>query len=295
MLSIIITNYNTSKLTKDCLQSINQQLSQCQNFDVWVIDNNSSDNSRVMLLELKKTFAWLHIELLDTNTGFAFANNVGIKKSRSKYVLLLNSDTYLIDDSLLLAVEYLESHKDVFGCGCSLLDETKKPGVSYGDFPTIATVFKEIVFNKFCQLRARVPDPTRSSPFDIDFPCGAFFAIRREYLEKIGLLDETFFMYSEETDLALRAKRDGYKIKLIPHVKVVHLGGGSSCTSKQLQQQTILYSSWKKYMLKNYGRAQCNFMYIILRIYLTLRSMPILKSSRHYKVHKEALFKGWNS
>jgi hypothetical protein len=291
-LSIVIVSFNTKDLVKACLDSIETFLAGKINFTVWVVDNNSSDDSRAMLLEYKGNHRWLETEFLSENTGFAVANNVGIRKSTGDFVLLLNSDTYLIDDSLCKAVTYLDRTPGVFGCGCCLVDRQIRPAVSFGQFPSPWTVVKEIALNKYCQLRAQVPQPDCPAVLDIDFPCGAFFLIKRKYLDKTGLLDEQFFMYCEETDLALRARRMGYKIVLLSDVRVVHVGGGSSSPDKALQQQTLLYHSWMKYTLKNHGRAAGLFLYCLLKCYFAFMTRMSINSAEGFRMHQLAFKRG---
>jgi hypothetical protein len=292
-LSIVIVSFNTKDLVKVCLDSIGKFLAGKINFSVWVIDNNSSDGSRTLLLEYKESHRWLETEFLSENTGFAVANNIGIRKSSGNYVLLLNSDTYLIDDSLCKAVIYLERTPGVFGCGCCLVDQQIRPTVSFGLFPSPWTVVKEIALNKYSRLGAQVPQLDCPAVLDIDFPCGAFFLIKREYLEIIGLFDERFFMYCEETDLALRARRMGYRIVLLSDVRVVHLGGGSSSPDKALQQQTLLYHSWMKYTIKNHGRIAGFFLHGLLTSYFAFMTRIPINSAQSLRLHQRALKNGW--
>jgi N-acetylglucosaminyl-diphospho-decaprenol L-rhamnosyltransferase len=292
-LSIIIVSYNTARLLKQCLDSIEKHLAGKVHFSVYVVDNNSSDGSQSMLCDYKKDRAWLEVDFLPLNTGFSYANNVGIRKSDGDYILLLNSDTYLIDDSLCHAIMYLDESEKIFGCGCCLVDEQMRPGVSYGEFPSLWTVVKEIAANRFCGLRAIVPESGHPDIIPIDFPCGAFFLIKRVYLDKTGLLDESFFMYFEETDLALRAKRMGYEIVLMKNVRIVHLGGASSPPDKALQRQTLLYNSWMKYTVKNHGVIASFFLKTMLTAYFAFLSRLRLNSSQEFKMHEKALANGW--
>jgi GT2 family glycosyltransferase len=288
-------SHNTASLLKQCLDSVEKFLVGKANVGVRVVDNNSTDGTREMLSAYEKNHDWLEAEFLPSNTGFAYANNVGIRKSHSDYVLLLNSDTYLIDDSLLGAIAYLDATQNTFGCGCCLVDERLRPAVSYGEFPSPWTVAKEIAGNRFTRLRAIVPNPGLPDVVPIDFPCGAFFLIKREYLDATGLLDESFFMYYEETDLALRAKRMGYAVVLLTGVRVVHLGGGSSTPDKALRQETLSYNSWMKYTVKNHGVAAGIFLKNMLRLYFAILTKLPFDSSASFLLHKEALARGWKS
>jgi GT2 family glycosyltransferase len=243
-LSIIIVSYNTTDLLKRCLESLKLYLIGKVRFNVMVVDNKSTDGTRAWLPAYQAAHGWVRTVLLDANVGFACANTIGIRRCSSRNVLLLHSDTYLIDDSLLLAVAYLDDRPEIFGCGCTLPDSNEKRDVSFGFFPTVSLVVREICTNRFNQLRGVVPgenEPVRP----IDFPCGAFFLFKRDLFDKLGGLDERFFMYFEETDLAKRAWDKGYTITCFSPTRIVHVRGGSSGPDGNALT-SIFYRSWKQ-------------------------------------------------
>jgi GT2 family glycosyltransferase len=209
-LSIIIVSYNTRKLLVECLRSVFSFLTGKISFEAIVVDNGSHDGSQAAVRELALTRPGLRLIETGANLGFAKANNIGIRHASGKQVLLLNSDTYLIDDSVTHAVNFLDGRPDLFGCGCTLLNGDGSFGISYGKFPEPGVVFLEFVLWRWRRLQAIVPGDAQGI-HPIDFPCGAFFLMRRDLLEKTGPLDERFFMYCEETDLAKRAAEAGYR------------------------------------------------------------------------------------
>ena len=260
-ISIIIVSFNTKELTLACLKSNNKYLSGKITFEVIVVDNNSIDGSQQVI----EAFAGENdnLSFIETgfNFGFAKANNAGICVASGRQILLLNSDTYLIDDSILRAMQYLDEQHDVFGCGCTLLNADLTVGISYGMFPEFLTVLREIFGGRFGKYRAMKPQ-SPGCIYDIDLPCGAFFLIKKELLEKTGYLDEQFFMYSEEPDLAKRAKKLGYRTVYFGPTRLVHLGGQSSMPKpvdtaagkNVLDVKKIFYQSWGRYLVKHHSR-----------------------------------------
>ena len=214
-ISIIIVSFNTKELTLACLKSIYKYLSGKITFEVIVVDNNSIDGSQQVI----EAFAGENdnLSFIETgfNFGFAKANNACICVASGRQILLLNSDTYLIDDSILRAMQYLDEQHDVFGCGCTLLNADLTVGISYGMFPEFLTVLREIFGGRFGKYRAMKPQ-SPGCIYDIDLPCGAFFLIKKELLEKTGYLDEQFFMYCEEMDWCLRIKQKGWIVIYLP-------------------------------------------------------------------------------
>jgi GT2 family glycosyltransferase len=312
LLSIIIINYNTKKLTLECLESIFIFLGKKISFEVIVVDNDSHDGSQEALRKFGKDKDNVHIVESDTNLGTSKGNNIGIKKALGQQILVLNSDTYLIDDSIIQAVSYLQNKPDVFGCGCTLLNADGSIGISYGRFPELAVVFLETITWRFGRYRAIIPKHP-SDIFSIDFPCGAFFLIRRDLLEKIGLLDENLFMYYEETDLAKRAKKAGYDIVHFGQARVVHLqgqssGGGRENTIKKpyipnsapIDLDVIHYQSWKYYLKKHCSTPSIILIRLLLSLYFKVNYFIFCllrrrKAQLHYTGKIHALQTGWKT
>ena len=315
LLSIIIVNYNTKKLTLECLESIFTFLGNKIPFEVIIVDNGSHDGSQEAFREFGRARDNVHIIESDRNLGFAKGNNIGIKKAAGQQILLLNSDTYLIDDSIIRATDYLAGKPEVFGCGCTLLNADGSIGISYGRFPELAVVFLETITWRFGQYRAIITGRP-SSIFSIDFPCGAFFLVRRDLLEKIGLLDENFFMYYEETDWAKRAKKAGYDIVHFGQARVVHLQGQSVFSEGEgrennikkphfqngtpIDLEAIQYQSWKYYLKKHCSTLSIVLVRMLLSLYFKVNYLIFCLLRRrnaqlHYAGKIQALATGWKT
>jgi GT2 family glycosyltransferase len=306
-ISIIVVNYNTRELTLQCLESVKTYLTGTVAYEVIVVDNCSSDGSQAALKNYAAVHTWLTVLESDGNYGFAHANNKGIRIAGGRQILLLNSDAYLINDSLVSAMNYLDATPDLFGCGCTLLQADGTPGVSYGKFPGFLIVLCEVILNKFTRLRGGTPTRT-DTVYPIDMPCGAFFLIKHDLLKRIGLLDETYFMYCEETDLARRAWNAGYRIVCYGPAKVVHLGGKSSIpdgneSSKLVAWKTVrlnFYRSWRYYLEKHGFWEEANAVRMLLYVFFSVHYLgsAVLqrkKIKQYYCYELETLHKGWKS
>jgi GT2 family glycosyltransferase len=302
-LSIILVSYNTKDLTLKCLESLFFYLDNKTAFEVIIIDNNSSDGSVDALKAFEGRKNNVKLIASDMNDGFAKANNQGIRFARGRFVLLLNSDTYLIDDSCINAMHYLDDNQKVFGCGCTLLNTDGSMGISYGKFPEFRTVFSEILTGSFGMLRCIVPKKT-DDILDVDFPCGAFFMIKRDVLLALGGLDERFFMYFEETDLAKRAWKSGFRVVHFGPTKVVHLRGQSSNLIKNavpkdsVDLKNVLYKSWYYYVQKHCGWIEIFLIkYMLISYYKTMLLLFSLQKNHpacvQYIVEEKALRENW--
>lgn len=229
--SIIILNYNTCRLTMDCLRSVYDSETR-YSYEIILIDNNSHDDSVEMI---SKEFPDVLLIANSENVGFAKGNNQGMEASSGRYVLLLNSDTVVRKDTLETMVAFMDSRPDLGASGCKVilpdgsLDKACKRG-----FPTpSASFYYAFGFSKLFPDRPRFNgyqlgylDPDDSYP--VDCLVGAFMLLRRETIEQVGGLDETFFMYGEDLDWCYRIKAAGWGIYYYPQTSIVHLKGGSA-------------------------------------------------------------------
>lgn len=287
-LSIIIVNYNTCELLKNCINSIEQYLFNVT-YEIIVIDNNSKDNSQEWLNQLAQNNSTVKVICSSINLGFGKANNEGLKIAGGKYVLFLNSDTYLIDSSVKTIIDWIESVDSCFGAGCLLLNPDLSYGVSYGQFPELITAIKEVISNKYCEFRAIAPTK-KNMVKKIDFPCGAFFIVKKNLLDKIGYFDERFFLYFEETDLAKRAKKSGYEIYHYGYSKIVHIGGASQNRRSSFITE-MNFASWSKYIGKHKGKVESYLIKQLLKMYFYTKILyaVILKKKAVYDYFKEEL------
>jgi GT2 family glycosyltransferase len=251
-LSIIIVNFNTEALLRQCLASI-FALSHGITFEVIVVDNNSGDGSVSMIQS-----EYPHVRLVRnaSNRGFAAANNVGLSKASGKYVLLLNSDTVLTPQVLGGSVKYIDDHADVGILGCKILNADGTLQRSARDFPTLWTLCLEAFFPTWLLSRSGLfRNPWVSDgelEQDVDVVKGAFFLTRRETIANVGSLDERFFLYSEEQDWCLRARKKGWRVIYWPDGEIYHHDGGSSLVERD-SMRFLVFDSETEYFRKHFG------------------------------------------
>ncbi len=229
LLSVVILSYNTADTTLRCLDSIYDHAPTIADLEVVVIDNNSSDASADAIEERFPNVALIRNA---SNRGFSAACNQGIRASRGEIVLLLNSDTQLLDQSLDVVVDYMIRNPDIGIAGGNMIGPDGKPQPTCHVFPT----YKNLLFSKtslFSGLNIfrRKYATYRFAPnkiTDVDAMAGGFLFLRREALLNVGLLDERFFFYVEDIDIARRMKDAGWRVVFIPKAKVAHLGGAST-------------------------------------------------------------------
>lgn len=223
--SIIFVNYKTKDLTINAIKSVVEK-TQGIDFEIFVVDNNSQDGS---IEAIEKEFPQINIIKNTANTGFGAANNIAIKRAKGKYILCLNTDTLLINNAIKIMYDFMEKEdsKNIAVCGGTLYNENSNYIMSYANFPNLfnSLSFSWILKRLFPMIRNK-KEPTNIK--EVDFITGADIFFRKSILDKVGLFDETFFMYAEEVDLCKRIKNEGYSIKIIPQAKIIHLEEKSS-------------------------------------------------------------------
>ncbi|MBM7609076.1 GT2 family glycosyltransferase [Lysinibacillus composti] len=230
-LSIVIVNYNTKKLTLECIDSI-YKATMNEAFEIFMVDNNSSDDS---VQAIKETFPEVKVIANKENVGFSRANNQAIKVSKGRYVLLLNSDTIVKETTLSTIIAFMDDHQDIGATGCKVVlpDGTLDKACHRG-FPT-----PEASFYYMAGLAEKYPNNHKYNSYhksyldmneihEIDCLVGAFMMVRRETIVEVGMLDETYFMYGEDIDWCYRIKEAGWKVYYYPKVSIVHYKGASS-------------------------------------------------------------------
>lgn len=285
--SIIIVNYNTRDLLKDCLMSIYNNVKEMR-FEIIVVDNNSSDKSVNMI---ENEFKDVILIKSPINGGFAYANNLAINKSSGKYIFLLNSDTIIIKDVIERMYDYMENNKWIGILGPELLNADLTHQTSISPFPTL---FREFVHIYKLKNILKVPLLKKffvkfggnigikdveqymmnfqeiSSPEKVQVLVGAAMFIRKDVINDVGLLDEGYFMYYEEIDYCYQAFKAGWPCVYYPYGKIIHLIGQSS---KKISEKTFYerYRSSIYYFKKNHGRLQELLVRINLITALSLR------------------------
>lgn len=259
--SIIIINFNTKELTRNCLNSI---LANCRvgDYEIIVVDNNSTDGSVEMLKS--KYGGKIKLIVNQGNAGFGPANNQAARMVQGKYLFFLNSDT-IIKKDILIPIKRMFNNKDRIGIIAPklLLDNENEQEYAHGKFPTLFS----IIYEKF-----KAPELVKSSiPFAVDWVSGAALIIRRSIFNKINGFDENFFMYFEDMDLCKRVKELGYQIIVYPKVFIVHLGGKS--ISKFAKRKIYYYQSQDYFYKKHFGNVRMEVMKLLRWPYKLLTYM----------------------
>jgi len=228
--SIIIVSWNTRQITCECIGSICEQTSELK-YEIIVIDNASSDDSVEVI---KRDYPQVILIENTENRGFAAANNQGITIAKGHYVLLLNSDTIVLDRAIDKVVAFADTHPEAGMVGCRVLNPDRTLQQTCFMFPSILNMllsssylYKLFPKSKFFG-REEMTWWDRNDTKEVDVVTGCFMTVRREAIEQVGLMDERFFMYGEETDWCYRFKQVGWKVFFTPCAEIIHLGGQSS-------------------------------------------------------------------
>lgn len=243
--SIIIISFNTKKLTEDCLTSTIRSLKESKlRWEIIVVDNISEDGTREML---KKKFPMVKTILNTENVGFGRGNNQGIKAAKGEYILLLNSDTVVLNNAIGKLVSFGRQHPNAF-IGPKLLNPDRTPQSSCGPFFTLPVVFASLFLKgDYIGLTRWSPNRARK----VDWVSGACILAPKKLFMQNLLFDEQIFMYMEEIDLLMRAKRQGYATYFYPRSLIVHLGAASS-TNKRKGPVLNIYRGFI-YLYKKHG------------------------------------------
>ena len=244
-LSVIIVNYNVRLLLEECLQSVEKALEGIEG-EIYVVDNNSSDDS---VGYLQPRFPQVKFIANKENLGFARANNQAIRQSEAEYVLLLNPDTVVYDNTLRESVAFMDSHPEAGGVGVRMLTREGEPAPeSRRAVPTPWIAFlKMIGFSKKYYMSHLPWD----KPGQIEVVSGAYCMLRRQALDQIGLLDEDFFMYGEDIDLSYRLLKGGWQNWYLP-LDIIHYKGESTQKSS-FRYVHVFYQAMLIFFRKHYG------------------------------------------
>ena len=264
-LSIIIVNWNTRELLRQCLTSVEENVQSIRDLGVetLVVDNASTDGSTDMVHE---HFSWVQILENEENVGFARGNNQALDISRGRYVLLLNSDTEVLPGALETLSAFMDRHPDAGAVGPLLLnaDGTLQP--SCHPMLTPWREFWRLIFlDRLIQRRATydMKHWDRTTPCPVEVIKGAAMLLRKRALDEVGFLDEQYFMYSEEMDLCHRLLSAGWQLYWVPQASVVHHGGASSAKMPE-QMYVQLYRSKVQFHRKFGGERRARLMKALL-------------------------------
>jgi len=283
-LSIIIVNYNVEHFLEQCLHSVRKAIKNIPT-EVFVVDNSSVDGSLEMV---KKKFAQTNpssggfpeVKVIanEKNVGFAKANNQAIKETKGEYILLLNPDTVVQEDTFEKTIKFMDEKKDAGALGVMMLDgkgnflpESKRglptPSVAFYKVFGFSFLFpKSKTFGKY-----HLGFLDKNKTHEVDVLAGAFMLIRKSVFDKIGLLDETFFMYGEDIDLSYRITQAGYKNYYFPETRIIHYKGESTKKSS-VNYVLVFYNAMAIFAKKHFAKNQAKTFSFLIFIAIFLRA-----------------------
>lgn len=265
-LSIVIVNWNTRDLLLNCLKSIQSHVQRLSH-EVLVVDNGSTDDS---VPRMREQFPDTIIIENRENLGFAAANNQAFARMRGRYCLMLNSDTILTHGAVDQLYEFMEEHHQVgLACG-QLLNEDGSKQNSIANFPTISAMLVNETMLRLL-FPNRFPSKRREflKPIAVDSCIGACIMVRQKAMAEIGVLDEKYFFYFEETDWAYRMKKAGWEVYFVPQARIYHLQGQ---TAKYNARTRIMFYRSRSVFFKKWHRKKHRLMVatVFLRLQIDL-------------------------
>ncbi len=279
-LSVIIVNYNVEHFLDQCLQSVKRACEHVST-EVIIVDNDSVDGSLEMLAEKHSEF---HLIANKDNVGFSKANNQAIREASGEYILLLNPDTVVAEDTFKKVIDFMDQTTDCGGLGVHMIDglgnflpESKrglpKPMVAFYKIFGLSTLFPKS--KRFGQYHMGHLDEFQTA--EIDVLSGAFMLMRREALDKVGLLDEDYFMYGEDIDLSYRIQKGGYKNYYFPETSIIHYKGESTKKSSA-NYVVIFYRAMVIFAKKHFAGKNAFLVSFLINTAIYLRAFMALVS-----------------
>ena len=273
-LSIIIVNYNVKHFLEQCLKSVEKAIEQLD-AEIIVVDNNSVDGSLKMI---NHKFPKVIVIPNKTNTGFSVANNQGINIAKGKHILLLNPDTVVQEDTLLKCVKFLDTNKNAGALGIKMfngkgefLPESKRglptPRVAFFKIFGLSSIFpKSRIFGQY-HLGYLDEDENHV----VEVLSGAFMMIKKRVIEKVGNLDETFFMYGEDIDLSYRITKGGYKNYYFANSNIIHYKGESTKKSS-INYVFVFYKAMIIFAKKHFSKNHIKTFSFLINIAIYFRA-----------------------
>jgi GT2 family glycosyltransferase len=282
-LSIIIVSFNDKSHLEECLSSIEENV-QNINFEILIVDNNSSDGSQEFI---KQNYPEIKLISNQENVGFAVALNRGIRHSEGEFFLFLNTDTIIYAEALSLLLEELKSSPGIGAVGPALLRGENAYQVSFGRRVSfISEIFQRFFLNPFYKLWLKSVQKRK----EVGWLSAACFMTRREVVEEVGLFDEKFFLYFEDIDLCYRIRSKGWSLIFFPQARVFHKGG---TTTRQDKVQSRF--EYRKSQLYFYQKHNSKVSLFLLRFYLRLNFSLIriwgFLRGKNYRRNQERFFK----
>jgi GT2 family glycosyltransferase len=277
-LSVIIVNYNVKYFLEQALRAV-QSAQKELSLEIFVVDNNSVDGSTEMVQD---KFPDVYLIANPHNPGFSVANNQAIKLAKGKYILLLNPDTVVEEDTFEKCFQFMENTPQAGALGVKMIDGTGRflPESKRG-FPTpfaafcktfgLSSIFpKSAIFNRY-----HLGHLSEHQTHEVDILAGAFMWIRREVLEKVGYLDEQFFMYGEDVDLSYRITLAGYKNYYFSETTIIHYKGEST-KKGSLNYVRVFYNAMILFAQKHFQGSTAYWFILLLKLAIYFRAFVTL-------------------
>ncbi|MCK5729921.1 MAG: glycosyltransferase, partial [Draconibacterium sp.] len=274
-LSIVIVNYNVKYFLEQCLHSVLKALTNIKS-EVFVVDNNSVDGSAQLIRE---KFPQINFIENQENVGFSKANNQAIRLAEGKYILLLNPDTIVEENTFSRIIDFMNQNPEAGGLGVKMIDgkgaflpESKRglptPWVAFYKMFGISKLFPKS--KKFGKYHLSYLD--ENEIHEVDVLAGAFMLIRKKTLDKIGLLDETFFMYGEDIDLSYRITLGGYKNYYYPETTIIHYKGEST-KKGSLNYVKVFYNAMIIFARKHFSDGNAKVFSLLIHLAIYFRAL----------------------
>jgi len=257
-LSIVIVNWNTKDLLLDCLASVFATVKELS-FEVILVDNASTDGS---VVAVRCQYPLVRVIQNDRNLGFAAANNRAFSVMRGHYALLLNTDTILTDGAVASLFCHMEENKQVaMACG-QLLNQDSSRQNSIANFPSfLGLLVNESLLRRIFPHRFPGKNREYHQPFEVESCIGACLMARKEAMDQVGLLDESYFFFFEETDWAWRMRQAGWKSVFVPQARIYHLQGQSA--GNNVKSRIMFYRSRYIFLRRWHSRGFHLFVIIV--------------------------------
>ncbi|MBN2593271.1 MAG: glycosyltransferase family 2 protein [Sedimentisphaerales bacterium] len=273
--SIIIVSWNTKGLLRDCLSSVCENAGEID-YEIIVIDNASTDGSAEMV---KNDFKQVILIENSENRGFAAANNQGMAIAKGRYVLLLNSDTVVLDDAIANTARFADENPQAAVIGCRVLNPDRTLQRTCFMFPSVLNMLlsSTYLYKLFPKSRffgrEQMTWWNRNDVRPVDVVTGCYMLVRREAIDQVGMMDERFFMYCEETDWCYRFREKGWMVMFAPVGQIIHFGGQSTA-QKPVAMIVQLRLSILKFMKKHYSLPVYLFARLLVAMFFAVR-LPV--------------------
>lgn len=289
--SIIIVAWNVRQLLYDCLKSVYDQ-TKGVDFEVIYVDNASEDGSVEMVRE---EFPEVKIMENDENKGFIKANNQAIEIAEGRYVLLLNSDTVVLDNAIGKTVKFADANPQAAVVGCKVRTPDKILQRTCFMYPSILNMFLAATYLYKVFPKSKLFARERMTWWDyndtreVETICGCFSLVRREAIKQVGLMDESYFVYGDDPDWCYRFKKNGWKILFTPDPEIIHYGGQ---TTKQMTEKFLLQLYGSKLIFMKVHRSKWTFplagflmaLFFLLRVPYWFATAIIYRNEREESV-----------